>query len=278
MSKDQVLRSRNARQRPGTSGSSRACLSSRLSPRSYTPTMSRRFCRESSAGGSVPWFPRSHFSAYALFQFRRHPALAVSPPRRAAGRGDGHDVRNQRGAGNPARRCLRLRGAHSSRRSWYASSLISCSPRVPASISLPSFFRPSRRWAAYIFAAGAFLTPTEQIWLIGNPSAMAVVLSLVALHQERANVRELRTRTELGRAEECAAGKREEIPRPFRQRGSGDVPQQPGRVGAHRGQSQLPGPSGPDARSSWAPARRRCTGLLRANARRCSAFLRATAG
>jgi two-component system, cell cycle sensor histidine kinase and response regulator CckA len=54
-----------------------------------------------------------------------------------------------------------------------------------------------------VMTVGAFLTQTEQVWLISNPSAMAVVLSILALYQERANARDFRTRSELGRAEKA---------------------------------------------------------------------------
>ncbi len=52
-----------------------------------------------------------------------------------------------------------------------------------------------------VAAAGLFMTQTEQVWLISNPAALAVVLSTFALYQERANAREFRTRSELGRAQ-----------------------------------------------------------------------------
>ena len=60
---------------------------------------------------------------------------------------------------------------------------------------------PLAAMGVYVIVAGAFLTQMEQTWLISNPTAMAVVLSILALYQERANVREFRTRSELGRAQ-----------------------------------------------------------------------------
>jgi PAS domain S-box-containing protein len=55
--------------------------------------------------------------------------------------------------------------------------------------------------SVYITVAGQFLTQMERLFLICNPFAMAVVLSFLALYQERSNVKEFKVRSELRRAE-----------------------------------------------------------------------------
>jgi len=62
---------------------------------------------------------------------------------------------------------------------------------------------PLAAMGVYITAAGEFLTQTERIWLISNPAAMAVVLSVLALYQERSFAKEFRARRELKHAEEA---------------------------------------------------------------------------
>jgi two-component system cell cycle sensor histidine kinase/response regulator CckA len=52
-----------------------------------------------------------------------------------------------------------------------------------------------------IVVAGGVMTESEKVWLISNPAALAIGLSILALYQERSSARESRTRSELGRAE-----------------------------------------------------------------------------
>jgi two-component system, cell cycle sensor histidine kinase and response regulator CckA len=54
-----------------------------------------------------------------------------------------------------------------------------------------------------VAAAGSVLTQAERTWIISNPAAMALVLSVLALYQERASVKEHRGRIGLTRAEEA---------------------------------------------------------------------------
>jgi len=60
---------------------------------------------------------------------------------------------------------------------------------------------PLAAMSVYIVAAGASLTQMEQLWLICNPAAVALALSLLALFQERLSAKEFRVRAELSRAE-----------------------------------------------------------------------------
>jgi PAS domain S-box-containing protein len=62
---------------------------------------------------------------------------------------------------------------------------------------------PLAAMGIYVAASGEFLTQTERIWLISNPAAMAVVVSIFGLYQERSSVKEHRGRTELKRAEDA---------------------------------------------------------------------------
>jgi PAS domain S-box-containing protein len=57
--------------------------------------------------------------------------------------------------------------------------------------------------AVYITVAGKAMTQTERLWLISNPAAMAVVLSVLGLYQERSSVKEHRARIGLKRAEDA---------------------------------------------------------------------------
>ncbi len=50
-------------------------------------------------------------------------------------------------------------------------------------------------------AAAASLTQMEQLWLISNPTATALVLSILALYQERSSAKDFKVRSELRRAE-----------------------------------------------------------------------------
>ena len=60
---------------------------------------------------------------------------------------------------------------------------------------------PLAAMGAYVAVAGQLLTQTEQVWLISNPSAMAVILSVLALYQERSSVRQFHARRELDSAQ-----------------------------------------------------------------------------
>ena len=62
---------------------------------------------------------------------------------------------------------------------------------------------PLAAMAIYITVAGQAMTQTERLWLISNPTAMAVVLSVLALYQERSSVKEHRARVGLQRAEDA---------------------------------------------------------------------------
>jgi PAS domain S-box-containing protein len=62
---------------------------------------------------------------------------------------------------------------------------------------------PLAAMGVYVTAAGGNLSQTERVWLISNPAAMAVVLAVFALLQERSNVKEHRTRFELTRTEDA---------------------------------------------------------------------------
>jgi two-component system cell cycle sensor histidine kinase/response regulator CckA len=54
----------------------------------------------------------------------------------------------------------------------------------------------------YVVMAGKFLPQIQKTWFISNPSAVAIVLGVLALYQERSGRREFRARTELKHAEE----------------------------------------------------------------------------
>jgi PAS domain S-box-containing protein len=56
---------------------------------------------------------------------------------------------------------------------------------------------------AFIAAAGDVLTRTEQVWLLSNPAAMAIAVSVLGLYQERSSGKEHRARVELTRAEDA---------------------------------------------------------------------------
>ena len=60
---------------------------------------------------------------------------------------------------------------------------------------------PLAAMGVYVAVAGHFLTQTEQVWLISNPSALAVGLSILALYQERSSVKQFRARLDLDGAE-----------------------------------------------------------------------------
>ena len=61
---------------------------------------------------------------------------------------------------------------------------------------------PLAAMSVYIATVGTFLSQTEKLWLICNPSVMAAGLGVTALFQERSGRREFRARTELKIAEE----------------------------------------------------------------------------
>ena len=61
---------------------------------------------------------------------------------------------------------------------------------------------PLAAMSVYILTAGRFLPQMEKAWLIANPCAIAVVLGVAALYQERSVRREFHSRTELKLAEE----------------------------------------------------------------------------
>jgi PAS domain S-box-containing protein len=65
----------------------------------------------------------------------------------------------------------------------------------------PILFVPLAAMSAYLLAAGTALTQIELLWLICNPLATAIIVSVLALYQERSSVREHKVRVELGRAE-----------------------------------------------------------------------------
>jgi two-component system, cell cycle sensor histidine kinase and response regulator CckA len=55
---------------------------------------------------------------------------------------------------------------------------------------------------AYVVTVGKLLPQIEKTWFISNPSAVAIVLGVLAVYQETSNRREFRARTELRLAEE----------------------------------------------------------------------------
>jgi PAS domain S-box-containing protein len=63
------------------------------------------------------------------------------------------------------------------------------------------FLPPLAAFAVVVASAGQVLDRTEQLWLVSNPSAMAVILSVLALFQERNAAKEFRVRAELKHAE-----------------------------------------------------------------------------
>jgi PAS domain S-box-containing protein len=64
-------------------------------------------------------------------------------------------------------------------------------------------FLPLAAMSAYLLVLGKALTQMELIWLIANPVAMAIVVSVLALYQERSSVREYKVRWELRRTEDA---------------------------------------------------------------------------
>ncbi|MGA2641586.1 MAG: PAS domain S-box protein [Spirochaetia bacterium] len=62
---------------------------------------------------------------------------------------------------------------------------------------------PLAAMGVFVTAAGAFLTQTEQVWLISNPAAMAIILSVLALFQDRSRAKEFHARRELKNAEDA---------------------------------------------------------------------------
>jgi len=56
--------------------------------------------------------------------------------------------------------------------------------------------------SAYLLMQGKSLSQVEKAWLISNPAAIAVILGVFALYQERSDRREFRARTRLKLAEE----------------------------------------------------------------------------
>jgi signal transduction histidine kinase len=77
------------------------------------------------------------------------------------------------------------------------------------------FAAAARRWLAlillpplavmivFILFSGGDLSPSEKVWLISNPTAIAVGLSILAWYQERSSRKEFLARTELVRTEEA---------------------------------------------------------------------------
>jgi signal transduction histidine kinase len=61
---------------------------------------------------------------------------------------------------------------------------------------------PLAAMGIYVTAAGATLAAMEKVWLISNPAALAIVLSVVGFYQERTSRREHESRTRLRRSEE----------------------------------------------------------------------------
>jgi PAS domain S-box-containing protein len=57
--------------------------------------------------------------------------------------------------------------------------------------------------SVYVSVMGQFLTQMELLWLIANPLAIALVLSIIGLYQERSGVKEFKVRSKLKRAEEA---------------------------------------------------------------------------
>ena len=155
------------------------------------------------------------------------PVSAVSPCRRltacrAAGGHDDHDVRHQCRPRGPARFPPFDRTA-------LISSLLVC---IFADFVFAAgarkylfaiLFPPLAAMGAYIVAAGKLLTQTEQLWLISNPAAMAAILSVLALYQERASVKQFHARRDLDSTQGALQVSERNIPRPFRERASRDV-------------------------------------------------------
>ncbi len=62
---------------------------------------------------------------------------------------------------------------------------------------------PLAAMGVYVTAAGGGLTQTERLWLISNPAAMVIILSVLALFQERSSAKEFQARRELKSAEDA---------------------------------------------------------------------------
>ncbi len=66
---------------------------------------------------------------------------------------------------------------------------------------LPAILLPPLALMSIHIATAPSLTQMEKLWLISNPTAMALVLSFLALFQEKSSAKEFRVRAELSRAE-----------------------------------------------------------------------------
>ncbi len=62
---------------------------------------------------------------------------------------------------------------------------------------------PLAAMSAFLAVRGGDLPPSEKVWLIANPAAIALGLSILAWYQERSSRKEHRVKTELARAEEA---------------------------------------------------------------------------
>jgi signal transduction histidine kinase len=158
-------------------------------------------------GGIAAWrigalVPGVLFLVYAVFGFRRLPRLAVGL----------HTVQL---AGLIVSMCgisavLATRpGFPTFGRSALISSLLVCifadfvfaggARRWLAAVLLP----PLAAMSAFIVLSGGDLSQSEKVWLISNPAAIAVALSILAGYQERSSRKEFRARAELARTEEA---------------------------------------------------------------------------
>lgn len=146
--------------------------------------------------------PALLFLVYALFAFRKYPRLAI--PLHVA-QLSGLMVMM---CGIAAELSTRF-GLPPFARSALISSLLVCifADFVSAGGARKYLFAilmpPLAAMDVAVAAAGAVLTRTEQIWLISNPAALAIVLSVIGLYKERAGAREFRTRAELRRTEDA---------------------------------------------------------------------------
>ena len=62
---------------------------------------------------------------------------------------------------------------------------------------------PLAAMGIYVTAVGSALSPTEKLWLVSNPLALAIVVSILGLYQEHAARKEHRGRAALRRSEEA---------------------------------------------------------------------------
>jgi PAS domain S-box-containing protein len=158
-----------------------------------------------SLDGIVGWrlgalVPALFFTFYALVLFPRHPRLAV-PLHVAQLAGLIVSM-----CGIAAALAPRA-GFPEFGRSALISSLLICifGDFVFASGARKYLFAvlvpPLAAMSAYVAISGDVMTMTERVWLISNPAAMAIALSLLALYQEKSSAKEFRARAELQSAE-----------------------------------------------------------------------------